>query len=187
MKKILIALTLGCISFSALIGFANAQSTGNVYAFTATPTFVKSIQRIAAQENPSYLDTSNARLGSTISVKAIKDFKTRFAAATNEKWFTVTGGYMTYFKLNGFSNRVFYDKKGRWQSSLTCSGEDKLPRELRAIVKSTYFDFTITQVEDVETIENGVYLVYLEDKTSIKVIRITKDGVMDTMQDFIKG
>ena len=187
MKKILIALTLGCISFSALIGFANAQSTGNVYAFTATPTFAKSIQRIAAQENPSYLDTSNARLGSTISVKAIKDFKTRFAAATNERWFNVAGGYMTYFKLNGFSSRVFYDKKGRWQSSLTCASEDKLPRDLRTIVKSTYFDFAITQVEDVETVENGVYLVYLEDKTSIKIIRITKDGVMDTMQDFIKG
>ncbi len=187
MKKILIALTLGCISFSALIGFVNAQSTGNVYAFTATPKFMKSIQRIAAQENPGFLDTSNARLGSNISLKAVRDFKSRFAAATDEKWFNVTGGYMTYFKLNGFSNRVFYDKKGRWQSSLTCSGEDGLPRDLRAIVKSTYFDFAITQVEDVETIENGVYLVYLEDKSSIKIIRITKDGVMDTMQDFIKG
>ncbi|MEO6960598.1 MAG: hypothetical protein ABIY90_01450, partial [Puia sp.] len=69
----------------------------------------------------------------------------------------------------------------------TYYSEDKLPREIRAIVKSTYYDFTITVVEDVQTRVNGVYLIYLEDKTSIKIVRVTRDGDMDVFKEITKS
>jgi hypothetical protein len=187
MKKILIALILGYISFSALIGIANAQSTGNVVAFTDTKAFMKSIQTIASRENSVFLVSINAPDESNVSMKAIKDFKGRFGAATNEKWFAIRGGFISYFKLNGFGDRVFYDKKGHWQGSLILYNEDGLPHEIRAIVKSQNYDYAITLVEEVETTSGGVYLVHLEDKTSFKIVRVTKEGEMDVMEEFLKG
>ncbi len=92
--------------------------------------------------------------------KAIKDFQTRFADANNAKWFSDENGFVSYFVKDGYGNRVFYDKKGHWQYSLIFYGEDKLPRDVRAAVKSTYFDLSITLVEEVQTTERQSYISF---------------------------
>jgi hypothetical protein len=175
MKKVLIALIMGSISFSALIECLNAQGTSNPVAFTETKPFIK----------PAIAPNSAA--AANVNTRAVKDFRGRFTSASEENWVAVHDGYISYFKMNGFGCRAYYDKKGRWEYSLTYFGEDKLPHDLRAIIKSTYFDFNITLIEEVETTEAGVYLVHLEDQTSIKIVKINKDGEMELMQEFIKG
>lgn len=187
MKKFLILLIIGCISYPALAGSIYAQGNGDVVAFTNMKIFIKSVQGFASLENLTFLDSVSASDLSSVSRAAIKDFRGRYAMASGEKWFTLNGGFMAYFSQDGYNNRAYYNKKGRWQCSLTYYNEDKLPREIRAIVKSTYYDYTITVVEDVQTCVNGVYLIYLEDKTSIKIVRVTRDGDMDVFKEITKS
>jgi hypothetical protein len=186
MKKTVFALILGCLSFSAFAGSMYAQANGNVMAFTRAKAFKHSIESVIAREYPFFRDSAAAVELKNVNLKAIKDFKARFAAISGEKWFATPSGYTTYFIQDGFSGRAFYNKKGHWQASLSNSGEAGLPKDIRAIVRSTYYDFAITLVQHVETLSGEVYVIHLDDGKSIKMIRVTKDGEMDTLQAFEK-
>ncbi|HEY4936830.1 MAG TPA: hypothetical protein VII44_09630 [Puia sp.] len=185
MKKTLFALSLGFTSIVALSNYAFAQYSENPVAFNDTKNFKTSIRNLAALESPSFMGTyiPDAK---NINVKAIKDFQGRFNGASNAMWFADDNGFVSYFVQNGYGNRAFYDKKGRWQYSLLFYGEDKLPRDIRATVKSTYFDLDITLVEEVQSTLGMAYIVHLEDKSNIKILRVSKDGEMDIMQELTK-
>jgi hypothetical protein len=186
MKKIAIVLTVGCISLSAFAGRMYAQQNGNVMAFTSTKAFKHSIESVILRETSIFRDSARSTELKDVNLKAITDFKNRYSAATEAKWYAIPDGYVTHCILDGFAARIFYNKKGRWQASLTNSGESKLPKDIRAIVKSTYYDFTITLVQDVETLSGGVYVIHLDDSKHIKIVRVTKEGNMDTLQEFEK-
>ena len=186
MKKTLIILTIGFISFSAIAGSIHAQANGNVMAFTNTKAFKHSIRSLTLTEALFFSDSVRAADLKNINLRAIKDFGDRFSTASETKWYVIRDGYMAYSRLNGLGIRVFYNKKGRWQASLANYTEDRLPKDIRAIVKSTYYDFAITMVQEVETLSGGVYVIHLDDNKSIKIVRVTKDGNMDTLQEFEK-
>jgi hypothetical protein len=146
--------------------------------------------RAFAQENntQALLPTTltNAAAVSTINVHAIKDFKTRFSTISNEQWSRMDKGYCVYFTKDGFKVRAYYDKRGSWRASLKYCDESQLPHFIRDIVKRTYYDLAITFVNIVEVPDHTVYLVHLEDKNTLKVVRVTDEGEMDTLQDNIK-
>ncbi|MEJ0083142.1 MAG: hypothetical protein WDM78_19840 [Puia sp.] len=56
-----------------------------------------------------------------------------------------------------------------------------------AAVKSTYFDMSITLVEEVQTIDSKVYIVHLEDKANIKILKVNDQGEYEILQDLSKG
>ena len=185
MKKILLALSFGFTSIPALCNCSYAQYSAQPVAFNDTKAFKLSIRNIAALESPASMGTyvPDAK---KINAKAIKDFQTRFADANNAMWFSDANGLVSYFVKDGFGNRVFYDKKGHWQYSLIFYGEDKLPRDVRAAIKSTYFDMSITLVEEVQTTEAKAYIVHLEDKSNIKILKANDEGEYEIMQDLSK-
>src|SRR5450432_4558254 len=185
MKKILFALTIGFASFSAFSNCVIAQKALNPIAFNDAKAFRLSIRQIAVMETPANLGTYIAD-EKNVNSKAVKDFRTRFNQVSSTMWFSDQNGYESYFILNGFGDKAFYDKKGRWQYSLIFYGEDKLPRDIRTIVRSTYFDLAITLVEEVQTTEGMVYIVHLEDKANIKLVKVNKEGEMEIMQELIK-
>jgi hypothetical protein len=185
MKKVLFALSIGFTSIAAFSNCAYAQYSASPIAFNDSQHFKTTIRNAAAMESPSDMgtyipDTKN------VNVKATKDFKGRFADASNPMWFSDRNGLVSYFVKDGLGNRAFYDKKGRWQYSLLFYSQDKLPRDIRTIVRSTYFDMNITLVEEVQTNDGMVYLVHLEDKSNIKILKVSKEGEMETLQDLIK-
>jgi hypothetical protein len=185
MKKSLIALAFGISSIVALSNCVFAQNSENPVAFNDSKNFKASVRNLAALESTAFMgtyipDTKN------ISAKAIKDFQSRFNDAGNTLWFADNNGFVSYFVKNGYGDRAFYDKKGHWEYSLIFYGEDKLPHDIRATVKSTYYDLNITLVEEVQTTEATVYVVHLEDKSNIKILKVSQDGEMEVMQDFTK-
>src|ERR1700692_3553287 len=185
MKKILFALSIGFTSFAALSTCVYAQNSVTPIGFNDSKNFKSSVRNLAALESPAFMGTYIPDT-KTINTKALKDFSSRFENTSNAMWFEDKNGFVSYFVKNGYGNRAYYDKKGHWQYSLLFYGEDKLPRDIRATVKSTYFDLAITLVEEVQTTEGMAYVVHLEDKTSIKILRVSKDGEMETMQDLTK-
>jgi hypothetical protein len=186
MKKILFALTLGCTSIAAIASTTFAQKSANPVGFGDSKNFKSAVLYAAALESPVFLGNyiSDAK---SINTKAMKDFQARFNEASNTMWYSDGNGLETIFTRDGYSDRVFYDKKGHWEYSLIFYNENKLPRDIRAVVKSTYYDFTITLVEEVQTPDGNAYFVHLEDDQTIKIVKLNQDGDMETFQELAKG
>ncbi len=164
---------------------SHRQNSGRPVTFTDTKTFRSSVRALASLDSPvfmgSYLpDTKN------IHIRALKDFQVRFSDAGNVKWFSDDKGFTSYFTKGGYSDHVFYNKKGRWQYSLIYYAEGKLPAEVRAAVKSVYFDLSITLVEEVQTADGMGYVVHLEDKSNIKILKVNRLGEMEIMTELVK-
>ncbi len=123
---------------------------------------------------------------SSVNKKAASDFKKRFGNPEGTLWFSDKNGLTSYFKVEGFTDNVCYDKKGNWMYSMILYNESKLPKDVRAIVKSVYYDMTIKLVEEVQVRDAKVYVVHLEDETTIRIVKVNDQGEMDTIQEVIK-
>jgi hypothetical protein len=136
---------------------------------------------------------SPARLGDYIAdaknlnTRAIKDFHMRFAEVENALWYLTPAGFEAYFVQDGFGDRVFYDKRGRWQCSMITYGENKLPKDLRAEVRSRYFDLTITLVEECRNSIGIMYIIVLQDNSEIKVLQIDQEKEISVISELSKG
>ena len=168
MKRNVISVALFMASY-----FSNAQSQNS-------HNFIVSLKKVA------FLTEGDADF-KPISLRAIKDFKSRFHEAKDAQWFVVKEGFMSYFDSDSCKTRVLYSAKGNWQYTLQYYGEERLDRDIRKIVKSTYYDYSITGVEEIHTTEGGVYIIHLADSSTIKIIRIDEDGGMDEINEFIKS
>jgi hypothetical protein len=185
MKKILVVLFFGLISITANSSVMYAENSIGPAAFDDLTIYGSTIRNIMAVEHFNYSAKDELDI-KDIHTRAIKDFQNRFNHVNNAVWYSLNNGFVSYFLLDGYGERVFYDKKGHWQFSLLLYGEGKLPRDVRASVKSVYFDLAITQVEEVQTPNGFVYIVNLEDKSSIKVLKVNRDGEMFTLLDLVK-
>ncbi|HEY4289277.1 MAG TPA: hypothetical protein VGN00_19385 [Puia sp.] len=179
MKKTLLLLAAGCMSAALISGHLCAQDPKDQATLASAATAKTSP---AAASSPSMANTVNNR----ISLRTMKDFRKRFTGAKGELWFPVNTGFLASFTVDGFQHRAFYDKKGRWQSSMKDGSEKQLPRDVRAIVKSTYYDFAITLVRIVEIPDHKVYIIHLEDENSFKIVRVNEDCEMDVLDEFTK-
>jgi hypothetical protein len=176
MKKILFAFAVGCIPATAFISGATAQNSKNVTSINNSKTFESSL--VAADKAA----TAAADL-SSIHVRAIKDFSHSYKDASETRWSKISDGYVAWFKVNGIVNRTFYDKSGNWHFTVSYYDEKNLNREVRAIVKRTYYDYSIVSVQEVRVEDKTIYLVNVQDDQNFKVLRIC-DGEMETVQDF---
>lgn len=187
MKKTVFTLAAGCIFLICMANGVKAQGSNNgTIAFASTKTFATSVQMLGLSGNLFDSGAAVAADLNTVNAKAVRDFRARFTAVMDEKWYISPDGYMSYFKLDNLGNWTFYNKKGRWQYTLKFYQEDKLPRDVRAIVKSAYYDYAITVVEEVETVNTHAYIVHLEDKSGIKNVIVSPDGEMRIMDEFQK-
>jgi hypothetical protein len=128
----------------------------------------------------------SARPVGVVHARVMRDFVLRFDEVSYARWTADNKGSTMYFIKDGFHNRAIYDLKGRWQYSLIFYNESKLPRDIRTAVKRENFDQAITVVEEVQTVDGKAYLVHLEDKSTIKTVKVTTDGEMETIEEFFK-
>ncbi len=81
----------------------------------------------------------------------------------------------------------FTIKRDNWQYSLVFFTEDKLPKDVRSIVKSKYYDLAIYMAEEVQTVDGKGYIVYLEDKSQIRIVKVSSENEMETMTELVKN
>lgn len=179
MKKILMAITATVMGAAALSGNANAQKfLGSANAKAIYLPFFDSAT------NPGTFNTASDL--STVNVKALKDFQKAFKGA-NASWYKANdGGYIAGFKTGAVKNIVAYNAKGQWHHTILYYDEKQLPKGVRATVKSTYYDYNITGVSEVHFNDQVVYMIIIEDETSIKTLRIS-DGEMEEVRELKKG
>jgi hypothetical protein len=121
-----------------------------------------------------------------VNARALSDFQFRFNDVSQVKWFSDDNGYTSYFMKNGYNDRAFYNKHGRWLFSLVYETENSLPKDVRAAIKSVYYDWSINVVVEVHSIEGEGYVVYLEDKTKYRILKVNSDKEMAIMMDLEK-
>jgi hypothetical protein len=120
-----------------------------------------------------------------IHIKAMRDFLKRNKTAFDANWFTIDNGYeVRYTGRNNSRCRTVYNCHGAFVYTIKQYGEDQMPHEVRSIVKSTYYDYTITLVEEVEQPRAPViYIIHMQDDTTLKNVTVC-DGVMETKEEY---
>ena len=183
MKKNFLVSAATCIAVLAILNSGIAQ--------TSVPDLVYNNKDVppSSPSSPSSKSEINATSETAVNAKAVKDFKKSYTGASNEKWFIVPGGFTTKFEQNGMEFRVDYDKKGKWSGTMKSYDEKKLARDVRHIVKSAYYDYSIKWVSEItvpEYPEIILYLIHIEDEKSFKNLQVI-DGQIRVLEAYNKS
>lgn len=138
---------------------------------------------VNGQEN---LKTLGAVSMSKTAKKAAKNFSQRFNDATDVKWYRHGEGYVAYFMRDGMRNRVFYDKKGNFELTLSNYDRFGLPNDIFNLVKSKYPGFKINYVTEVKTNGFTAYYVKIENSIYWKTVKVV-DEEIETLMTLFKS
>ncbi len=122
-----------------------------------------------------------------VNIKAIRNFKKAYKGIDDTQWWLLQeGGYVCRFTFKKSLNRAFYDKKGNWLYTVTGYTQDKLAREIRAMVRRAYYDYDISYINEINMPGDvTVYIIQIQDEKTLKLIRIC-DGEMEIIQEILK-
>jgi hypothetical protein len=176
MKKLFFRYILGMIPAIAFFNGIYAQN--NKFA----PDAINSTSTEVA-----YADKTDSHSGPAgVNTRALKDFNKTFKGIDDANWFKTKEGFIAEFNKDGIFTRVDYDRKGRNIAMIRRYGEDKLPKDVRHLVKSNYYDYNIYLIIEVTYNNIKAYLVKIEDEKNLKTIRVI-DGEWDVYEDFQKS
>jgi hypothetical protein len=181
MKKQFLLCKPGFIPLMILCCSVNAQ-TNRLHEYPNTI----SAKEVAWDDNGKKKEFTVFTGNTGLNTKALKNFSKTFKEATNAQWVETGNGFKAEFIKEDIVTTVFYDRKGRWVGNVRGFQENKLPKDIRHQVKSIYYDYSISYVQEITAGNKTVYLVKIEDKNSMKTIRIT-EGEMDEYEAFEKS
>ena len=119
------------------------------------------------------------------AVKASRDFLERVGDQKDEQWYKDPLGYEAAYTEGPVKAMYWYDKRGHWVYSILTYGENKMPEDVRVLVRSTYFEYSISWVKEVSEAQTTVYVVHIENNTAWKEVAV-QDGEMRVLKEFCK-
>ncbi|PWT70987.1 MAG: hypothetical protein C5B59_19070 [Bacteroidetes bacterium] len=186
MKKnfLIVAATVSAVLFNAKD--VNAQNFSEAVAYRSAPAEFYTAVNLLTSDHADKLMAPVE-----VNTRALKNFRRDYKNAVNEDWTSLVsggskaeGGYVCRFTLNDVTERAFYDNKGNWKFTIAGYADEKLAGEIHSIVKSTYYDYAITYVHEVDFPDGSkVYLVQVRDKDSYKIVRVS-DGQLELVEDY---
>jgi hypothetical protein len=116
----------------------------------------------------------------TVNEKAVNNSISSFI-------FLTTDGLTVHSEIDGNKVTSAYDKNGDWLYTIERHTAVSLLKDIMDIVKDSYSNYSITGMEKVDRPgHNTVYVVHIEDRNSIKTLRV-RNGEVELMQDFQRG
>jgi len=103
----------------------------------------------------------------------------------NERWYKLPGGYLAEFTEGPVQNKLVFDKNGNWVYTMREYGEKQLPEEVRRLVKSTYYDFSIGWVKEVTQFQSIVYVVHIDNAPEWKDL-LVRDEEIKVQREVLK-
>jgi hypothetical protein len=121
-----------------------------------------------------------------VNSRAIRHFNKAYSGNDAAEWsFLKEGGFVCRFTRKKIVSRAFYDKKGNWLYTVAGYTEDKLAKEIRAMVRRVYYDYQISFINEINMPEGkNVYIIQIQDEKTLKILRISEDE-MEIVQEFI--
>ena len=180
MSNIFLARLTTCIVAMAFTCSIRSQQSDTAFTYTYHPPVKTNL--FATNSRKSFLENSRF---TEISLKAVRHFIKSFEQAENVHWYKTDDGVVAYFTANGIKTRAAYDKKGNWLYKIRSYGEAYLPKDVREQIKSMFYDFSITCVNEITNSRQLAYFVQIEDRTSLKTIRVW-EGELVVDKEFVK-
>lgn len=167
MKKLLIATG---ITMVVLTGCVYSQESGHSLA-------AANVKALKPKNN--YLNDINTR--------AMRDFVNRFGEVDGVKWHNSKGSDIAVFWRDSVQHRVVYSSRGDLSLIMKYYEEKNLARNIRAQIKSTYYDYRIFIIQEIEMPDcPTVYIVNLQGETDWKKVKLCQ-GEMEVMEEFRRG
>lgn len=116
-----------------------------------------------------------------VNERALKNFERSFPGAHKPSWYKTPGGYIVDFMDNAIQTKVAYDKKGRLNHIINYYGEEILPGDIRHIIKSVYYDYSILNIAEIHLNEydaQPTYVVNIQDRNSLKILTIAEGEIL---------
>jgi len=178
MKKIILILATSAVPLLfSQVAFSQGQAKHFKFSGTDSVLIASNEAKPPAAHAASEMESINS--------KAIRFFNKDYKNAEAVKWYKLKDGFVSYCYINGNKNKVFYDEKGRWTGSITYYNDKTLPTDIRTAVRSVYFDYTITQAEEIHTGGRVVFQVHLEDEKNWKLVDVA-EGEITLVTNFAK-
>lgn len=109
-----------------------------------------------------------------IHIKAVRHFKYTFPEAKDERWYVIQNGFMAKYKAGDTNIRLDYDRFGNWLYTIRYITEKMVPREVRSLVRSTWLDYTISSVEEIQVGTQLIYILHIREGNDWKLIRVSE-------------
>ena len=184
MKKAFVFVFTGYFIAWTITSFAYGQIPNSLEKFREEP-LPENIIPLSKELNLSTDSDFNFR--NDINTKAVRNFIRDYKNVTGAKWFKSANGlFVVYFTNENIQNWIYYNKKGDFEFMLRHYNEEKLPPDVRHLVKSNYYDFSIYHVSEIRYNGKTEYFVRIEDKTCWKKIKV-EDGEMEVVEEITKG
>lgn len=119
------------------------------------------------------------------AVRATRDLWVRVGDRKDEAWYKLPVGYLATYTDERGENRFVYDPKGRWLYSICTCTEKQIPLDVRKLVRSTYYDYSIGWVKEIKQDEGVVYAIHLEGEKEWLDLAV-QDGEMKVLKSFSK-
>ena len=166
MKKLLITTAMTIVVLS---GCAYSQQSGH--------TLASANVKITQPQNKYIND---------ISIRAMRDFVGRYGDVSNAIWHRSKDSYIAVFFRDSVQHRVVYSNRGDLNFIMKYYDEKRLARNIRAQIKSTYYDYQIYIVQEIESPNHPtIYIVNLQGDTDWKKVRLFQ-GEMEVMEEYKK-
>jgi len=153
-----------------------------VLLIIGTCAFPQSLKNSVPAENPevspAVLVSENTAPASMS--KAVRNFEKTFKNVAGEKWYEMPDGFRVNFTAKDVRCRIDYDKKGNWTHTIRYYDEKKLPVEVRRLVVSSYLDYSIRTVEEIEAPHTDIlYVIHLEGETNWINIKVADNEITE--------
>ena len=176
MKKILLASISGTVLLISTTVAVNGQLASS---------HVKPPERFIISNKPE--SENYLAVVGRVKPPVIRSFLKTYKDVSDEKWIEEKEGFVAMFNLNGTDYQVAYTRNGNLIRTIRSYNEDKMPQDVRHIVKSTYYDFEINRVHEIETPRDPItYVIQLVGKEELINLEIN-DGDMEVFQRFNKS
>ena len=126
--------------------------------------------------------TGNALVNKKIENAFTKQFKN----AENTKWFAADKNFLVAFELDQQRHNALYKKNGSLIYNISYGSEKNLPTEVRSLVKSKYFDYSISTAINVKQNDANIWLINVEDQQNMFQVRV-EDGEMKEIDHIRKS
>jgi len=121
----------------------------------------------------------------TVSEKVNKAFEQMFKNSSQARWYKLQEKFLVKFIMDDQENSALFTKGGQLIYHISYGTEKNLPAEIRHIVKTNYYDQTITWVYKVEQNDRSIWVISLEDPKDIVMVRV-EDMELEETQRFKK-
>lgn len=137
-------------------------------------------------ENMQSMQMSTAH-PNNVHIRATRDFIRRNKTVDKVEWMILDDGYVAKYADKNYSRcRTVYNSRGDYVYTVKQYNEAAMARDVRKLVRSQYYDYIITLVEEIDMPARPViYVVHVQDETTIKKIRVC-EGEIEIFEDYQK-